>query len=416
MNSYVKTFLRGSAVSLAGAILLGVINFFTRRQLSVELSIADYGTFYGIFSFYSIVFCFTELGLAQSGTVMIASVAREKRQRDKIFSNLFWIKTLLASICAIAAGIFCSWQYGELSGVVIFFFSGFFVCKTLNNALQALWNGQKKYTVQQSFYTTTAILIFLCLSVVYQITLMGAVFFFFFATMTTLGGGLLYSRITGLGKLSIGIDRHISKTLLANGGMIAVSTTLISATYHLDSVMLNALQGAESVGMYNVALPIMQIVQAAMVFPAVFLPIAVDLNKNQEYLKLLSFVRYSLLVTLGALLPVGIFFYYSAEFLINLLFDERYIAAAPAIPILCLGLVFFTAGNFFMQIMIAIKKIHAMALISLITFLCNLVMNYTLIKKMNFCGAAWAMLLTHAIMALLCYIVLVYCIKKLNRP
>ena len=407
--------MRGSVISLFGAGLFGLANFFIRRQLSVELSVADYGIFYGVFSLYSVIFCFMELGLGRTGTLLIAAAGEDTKRRDKVFTGVFQLKVLLSLCCAVAAAFWCFRQYSELSRSIIVLFSGLFVCKTLLGALHALWNGQKKYATQQLFPLLISALTLLCLLPDAKITLSRAAFFFFASTLAGLVSGWFYSRFTGLGRLCMEFDPGLCRELLTTGGVIAVCTTLISAGYYLDTVMLSALKSHESVGLYNAALPVMQIVQAGMVFPAVFLPIAVELNKNKEYTKLLAFVRYALLIALAALLPVWGFFYFTSEFLIRFLFDVRYIAAAPAIPILCVGLVFFTLGNFLMQIIICLKQLRSMSVISLITFVCNIVLNYILIKHLDFCGAAWAMLTTHAIFALLCCIVLEHSIKKLKH-
>ena len=100
MNSYLKTFLRGSAVSLVGAGILGIANYFIRRTLCNSMSLTDYGIFYSTFSLLSIIFCFTDLGLIQTGTVMIASAAEDHQKRDSIFFHLFLLKGGLALVCA----------------------------------------------------------------------------------------------------------------------------------------------------------------------------------------------------------------------------------------------------------------------------------------------------------------------------
>ena len=84
MNNHLKTFLCGSAVSLTGAGLTGIVNYLVRRTLCNNMTLTDYGTFYSTFSLFIMIFGFTDLGLTQSGTVMIASVPENADKRNMI--------------------------------------------------------------------------------------------------------------------------------------------------------------------------------------------------------------------------------------------------------------------------------------------------------------------------------------------
>ena len=94
-GAYLKTFFRGSVVSLAGTVLLGATNYLVRRKLSIELAIAEYGAFYGMFALLSMVFGVSDVGLTQSGTLAIAA-ARSRRAIDAVFSQLFMLTGVLA--------------------------------------------------------------------------------------------------------------------------------------------------------------------------------------------------------------------------------------------------------------------------------------------------------------------------------
>jgi O-antigen/teichoic acid export membrane protein len=159
----------------------------------------------------------------------------------------------------------------------------------------------------------------------------------------------------------------------------------------------------------------MQIVQSAMVFPVVFLPIAVDMSIKHEYIKMLSFVRTALLTALVGLVPSGLFFYYCSSWLIRILFKPEYTGAATATTLLCMGMVFFTLGTLFLQIMLSLHKTVPMALIAVVTTVCSLILNYFFIIKADVNGAANATLLSYALFAFLTYITLEYYIKRLRK-
>ena len=415
MNSYLKTFLRGSAVSLTGAILLGVINYLVRRILCNNMSLADYGIFYSTFALFSMIFGFTDLGLTQSGTVMIASAAENQAERNKIFSHLFFIKASIALMTASVVALFYQFTKNSTNTLFILIFLAYFIMQVLNGTLQSLWGGLKKYTLQQIGYCVLALLTVLLLCSLKEFKLSIVASCFFAAAIVTLIAGLIYSRVLDLGFLRWGPDRNLCKTLLTTGGIIAVTTTLLSFMYNISATMLLAQKGAESAGLYNIALPIMQIVQATMVFPVVFLPIAVDMSRKHEYKKLLSFVRIALLTALAALIPTGIFFYYCSPMLIRILFKPEYVGAATATTFLCLGLVFFTLGNFLFQIMLSLYKTVPMALIAVVATVSSLLLNYFLINWADVNGAAIATLLSYMLFALLTYIALEYYTPRIKK-
>ena len=412
-GAYLKIFFRGSSVSLAGTGLVGIVNYLVRRKMSIDLPIAEYGAFYSMFALFSLVFALADIGLTQTGTLMIAS-AEDPRRREAVFSQLFFLKGVSSILCSCGIVVFFEASgRAELIAPGLLLMGVFFVFQTLNGTLQALWNGLKKFGTQQFFYLLTA---GLTLALLYGTrgagTLGKATLCFTIASGAVLLGGLIYSQIGGLGRLRLQFRREICRTLVLTGGQIAISTSLLSFMYHLDTIMLNALRGPESAGMYNVALPLMQIVQALMVFPAVFLPIAVEMERQEEYVKLLRFVGGAVLVTAAAVGPVWGFFHWSGAFLIRILFDAKYVAAAPAATVLCVGLLFFTLGNFLLQIMFCLRKTGVMVAISVAAAVSNFVLNYVLIGRYDFLGAAQATLLSYLIFALLTGAALTYVLKR----
>ena len=411
MNNYLKTFLRGSAVSLAGAVLQGITNYLVRRILCNTLSLADYGVFYSTFSLLSIVFCFTDMGLIQTGTVMIATAAEDSQKKNRVFSQLFGLKGSLALGGSLLFLIFAP---GELKNNIIFLslFLCFFVMQVLLGTIQALWNGQKLYAIQQIAYISVAVLTLTGVLLIPAINLISAVLCFLLADFFVLTAALVYSHLYKIGRLHLSWDKKLCRQMLMTGGLVAISSTLLSLMFHTDTTMLKFIKGAESAGLYNVAQPIMQILYAAMIFPTVFLPIAAEMGNKQEYAKLQSVVRYALLLALTALFPTGIFFHYCSPWLIRILFKPEYVSAAHATTILCVGLIFFTLGNFLFQIMLSLKKVVVMAVIALFSIICNLCLNYCFILRWDINGAAFATLTSYVIFSLICYVVLEFYIRR----
>ena len=412
-GEYLKTFFRGSSVSLIGTGLFGILNYLIRRKLSIDLSIAQYGTFYALFALYALVFGLADIGLTQTGTLMIAGAADSPPRRDAVFSQLFLLKAVSAVLCACGILWFLratgrsEYLAGGLTLMALYF-----VLQTLNGTLQALWNGLKKFGTQQAFYLLTSGLTLALLWAGGARTPGRITLYFTLAAGVALLGGAFCSHMGGSGRLRMQFRKKICKELILTGGQIAISTSLLSFMYYMDTLMLEALRGPESTGLYNVALPLMQIVQALMVFPGVFLPIAVEMERKGEYGKLLRFVGGAVLVTIAAIGPVWGFFHWKSAFLIRILFDAKYVAAAPAATVLCVGLLFYTLGNFLVQIMFCLRKTGVMTGIAAAAALLNFVLNYVLITRNDFLGAAQATLLSYLLFALLTGAALVYVLER----
>ena len=101
-KSHLKIFICGSAVSLLGTVLLGIVNYLTRRFLCCSLSIADYGTFYSAFALLAMVFGICDLGLTQSGTMLIAAAGLSQSQIANPKPVFFYSKAA-ADCCVLRA-------------------------------------------------------------------------------------------------------------------------------------------------------------------------------------------------------------------------------------------------------------------------------------------------------------------------
>ena len=415
-GAYLKTFVRGSFISLAGTGLLGVINYLIRRKLSLDLSIADYGTFYSMSALFAMVFGVSDIGLTQSGTLMIAA-AQSRRSRDTVFSQLFMLKGGMGLLCAAGVGLFAALFGGPtLRNPCLLPLAALFVCQTLNGTLQALWNGRKKYASQQFFLIFIAGLTFSMLWIPGGGPVLRRVAWcFLFPSAVALTAGLIYSRMAGIGAVRLRISRKLCGALFVTGGVMAASSAALTLMYYMDTVMLEALRGPESAGLYNVALPIMQIAQSLMIFPGVFIPIAVEMSRKKEYSRLLSYVVGAIVVAAVAVLPMWGVFHWSGAFLIRLLFDAKYASAAPALAILCAGMVFFTLGNLLLQVMFCLGKVAAAAFVAGFAAFLNIVLNYLLIRRFDICGAAAATFASYAAFAMTIGVVLIRILKREGR-
>lgn len=415
-----KTFMRGSVISLLGTGILGLLNYFVRRTLSIQLSEIDYGIFYSTFALLSLIYGFGDLGMTQSATTLIAKYAGTPKQ-GSLFSALFLFRlgvTTIATVAVLGGSGFLSEHYLKTSlHAPLLILAGMLFFQSMGSCFRSLWIGLKQFGTMQIIQVLGVVLLLLGVLAVGRggnLTLICLVFFI--ATAITTIGSALYEFWRGRIAWSFKVDKSSWGELLGLGGGLAFSSTLFTSLYYMDTVMLTSLEGVESSAMYNVALPIMQIMQSAMVFPAVMLPVAMDMTKRMDFRGLRKFTILALLATLLAAPFCYLFFHWSAAWLIGVLFSVKYVAAAPAVPLLCTASLFFTLGNFLLQILICQGKTGLIALIAGICFGSNFLLNFFLIRHFGFTGAAAATLCSYVIFVLAAAgILMIIFRKKINQ-
>lgn len=421
MNTHLKTFLHGSLFSFIAMFIGGVVNYLTRRYLALHLSEYNFGLFYGMFSFVCIAGSFAEFGLTQSGTVLFAeaAAAQKKNEFPKIFSALIVLRAIFCTLIFAGLLLFHAEIRKGFGGVA--FPTYLLICLLVliqipEGTCTSFWNGMKLFSVSYGLFICKTILIFLCVSLLTPLLALPG-------TCTAFLAGPLTAALISLGilcihykiRLNLHIDRSLWKRVLSLSGFVAISIMLLNVIYHIGAVLLTFIKGAESTSYYNIGLSFMQIIQVTMVFPTIFLPIAVQMNREKKYTSLKKVLYISVFLTLLVLPITALFFHLTSPALINFLFSEKYGRAAPTVTVLCSGLLFYTLSNFLSQILISMNQVKAMALNTLIVTGINILLNLALIHFYDFTGAAFASAISYILLALLNVLLLYSTISRSCR-
>jgi len=186
----------------------------------------------------------------------------------------------------------------------------------------------------------------------------------------------------------------------------AVGLVGLTAISNMDQQLLTWLSNLERVGLYNIALPIAQIMQPLIILPVVFMPIVAELwqhGRKEEIAKLteaITAVLFILLwVTMITLLPL-------AKFIISLLFGSQFTEAGTALTILCTGTIFFAAASFYISALNASGAARQGAVILIGGAIFNIICNAIMISLWNINGAATATALSYLFICMASYFVL----------
>jgi O-antigen/teichoic acid export membrane protein len=192
------------------------------------------------------------------------------------------------------------------------------------------------------------------------------------------------------------------KTLLADSWPLMLSGMAIMVYMRIDQIMLGQLLGDESVGIYTAAVKISEIVYfipmsiAASAFPAI-----VEVRKRDEALYYRRLQRlYDLMVALSLAVALPVTFL--SDWMVTFLFGSAYRAAGPVLAIHIWAGVFVFLG-------VAGSKWYIVENLQKISLLntslgaaANIVLNYIFIPRWGVAGAAWATVVSYAIVAYLC--------------
>ena len=404
-----KSFLRGSAVSMIGVGTMGIMNYLIRRTLALNLPETEYGFFYSAFALMMLVMVFLDLGLTQSTIILMSKSFTKKslEESKKIFTLTFMTKTTLAIIFLITMELLApslNKYYFKYSDSYLMLMLVFLIIpgQTVEAALGSVISAKKAFGTQQLLYNLKTFLILSGIVIfVPNYGLKAAILCFIIPSVITIGISFKVIKNYGISFFPLkSICPDNFKKIFSLSSCLAISTAGMSIMYYMDTVCLTWLLDLKSVAMYNIALPIMQIAQGFFVFPAIFTPFVSEMWQKKDYkrIKHSCLVANSLmLLTLPVFLFGGIYF---SQYIIGLLFDTKYASAAPAVTVLWCGMVFFSIASFNMNALNSGGKQKNTTILVIFCLVVNFVLNVILIPQFNYTGAALATAITYFIMAL----------------
>lgn len=186
-----------------------------------------------------------------------------------------------------------------------------------------------------------------------------------------------------------------SLPLVASGAM----TIIIS---DIDLYMLGALRGTETVGVYNVAYPLAQLLTTAMMaFGFIFMPIISELDARDEPSQMKQLyqlaTRWVVLVTL----PVFLVLFLFPQQAIRYTFGVEYLPGAAALSVLAAAFFVHTAFGLNKNTLTSLGHTRLIMMDDVSAAVINILLNIALIPQYGLIGAAYATAASYLLMNLL---------------
>jgi O-antigen/teichoic acid export membrane protein len=397
-------FARGIFVAGVSVVLMGIINYLFRRLLIVNLSTDDYGYFYSCLAIALTLLAVFDLGMGESQAILISKYSekgdftRTRRLMNsvmfaKLAAGVLLLGIMLAALPALTEFTGKS-EYGVLVLSMLLCTLPFvMVYSTHLSALQ----GKKDFVARSGLQLIKfAMILIATWWFIKDYGIRAPVFSYFSGSVlvTVITVVYILARHRNL-MLPLEVSGDPLKEVALYSVWVAISVAGQMFVTQIDTLMLTYFTDLHQVALYNVALPVLQIFHAFLIFPLVFAPIATNLWQHGAREDIASLFRatFDLLLACSWMFVLVVFVY--AEPIVAMMFDEKVVAAAKPLMLLTCGTAFLIMSRVTITLLNAMQRQKDIALVVAAGVILNIVANVFLIPHFGMMGAAAASVATY---------------------
>ncbi|MBL7077254.1 MAG: polysaccharide biosynthesis C-terminal domain-containing protein [Kiritimatiellae bacterium] len=395
---------RGTLAGLIGTVGMGIVNFFLRRHWALTLEQADFGWFYVNYTLFFIAAFVIDLGGANYSTIAIAKhdESGDHETANHIFFSISLYKMLSGLVGTVVVWLLAPWlavrlqHEGSVGAIRLMAF--FFPLFCLEGHLFAVLCSFKAFAVGYGMLLLKFILILLAAMRLPPLIHIPPLLFIGGSALTCV---LAIGYLVGSGKVQVharfcslhGIGKYLVK-----GIWLALFNVSAQTVLYVDIMVAALLLGVTVMAVYNVAVPIVQILYSLLVIvPTVGTPVIAAMwekdNAEPVVAELCSTFLIAMVGLLWCALLVTVPF---GNLLIVLLFSAQFVEAGVLLPYLASGIILYIVAFSFLSAWNARGKNHTTSLIMLFGPVLNIVLCLVLIPRLGLRGAAVAVFCAHA--------------------
>lgn len=362
------------------------ILFLVTILIARNFSPGAYGVFGYVFSVMTLIAMIADFGLTN---ITIRELAKKRTEAKKYFEDAISLKILLTVIafaCMIAAAAFLNpniRMLAVLAGLSILLEG---MTDYLRTSFRMTEHTQFEVVVKAA---TALILIGLVIScILLKRSLTDILFGYIIAHLF----GLLLSLRLIDRKMTFSINASFVRHLLGESWPLFLGLVCTAAYGQIDLILIKIYRGFAEVGLYQAAykllfgFQLLKVVHMAM-FPRLATFYAE--GSNLEYRKLM---RTSIVLSLTALVPVGLIATFFPADIIKLFFGQHYVSASIALPLLIWSGIISFINTFFSYTLIISGHQKGWLILEFLALVLLIIIEVTLIPRIGFFGAAIATL------------------------
>ncbi|OGU36139.1 MAG: hypothetical protein A2315_02900 [Ignavibacteria bacterium RIFOXYB2_FULL_35_12] len=368
-----------------------LLGFFTLVYLGRVLDKNGFGIIGFATAFVSYFILVVNFGFSTYGTM---EIAKDPSKISKFVNNIFSIRILLAIFLSLILILYLFFSEHSTVTKYVILITGL---NLFTNAFALNWIFQAvekmQYIAIRQVLSGLLGLIGVVIFVHSENDLLIAASIL---TLSTLLGNIwfipIYQKM--FSKIKFEFSFPFWKELFRESFPLAFASIMIGIYYNLDMVMLGYMKPESDVGIYNAAYKVflLGIIPFQLIFSAFFPQLSrVGLRANEEFK--ITIKNYAKFV-LGSGIVSGIFLFSFSERIILLVFGGSYLAAALPLSILAMNVIVVSLNVFLGNPMMAWGKLREYAIAIAFCAISNIILNFVLIPKYSYIGAAFATLLS----------------------
>lgn len=410
--SYTRRAVRGTIIVFTISILAAFIGYLIRMVLARNLTPAEYGLFFSVFTLISLLASFKSLGLGEALVKYIPEFV-VKRKLALIKNSIFLVigfnllsSLILSAVLFISSGYLAVHYFKDSLAVpVLSIFIIIFILAIFKDTLRNLFNAFQRMVPFSLMYLmeNLLILIFILIFFAFGFKIFSPLFAYVAAYLLLFIIFFpFFLKIYPLFKYKFKFSKELSKTLFKFGIPVMIGGVGGIILLYTDTLVLTYFRPLSEVGIYNAVVPTAMLLNffsmavSQVIFPMVSELWAKKLNSHVSYGAYLL-QKYSFAV----IIPVALVIFSFPQITLRLLFGEAYVSGALALQLLVVGLVFFVVAGINMAILSGIGKPGTSTKILLIGALVNLITNFYFIPRWGMVGAAITSLFSYFLIMVL---------------
>jgi len=384
-----------SASKIIGTILALVSIGFITRYLGKD-GFGDYSTVLAFFAFFSAI---ADLGLYSIST---REISRPESDERKIIGNVFAIRLLISfGIVIISPLVVIFFPYSQSVKIGIIIAASAYFFASSYSVLIGLF--QKRLVMDKVAIGELIGKIFQ-VAVVVAVVKMNLGFRFII-------GSLLVNMLVSFVVIYLWSRKYIVfrlifdwpawKAFLKESYPMGISAIIVFAYFKLDTILLSVLKTSADVGIYNAAY---KVLESIIFFPAMFIGLVMPIMARYIFherskFDLVADKTFKVFLIFAVPLLVGLSFL--SRDVIGLIGGAVFSESVGVLKILAWALTFVFFGNYFTNILIAGNMQKKLMKILFVCAIFNISLNFVLIPRYSYLGAAVTSSLTEFLVVIL---------------
>jgi O-antigen/teichoic acid export membrane protein len=402
MSSYARKAVHGALIVLVLSLVSAVAAYAFRFLLARKLSIEEYGLFFALLAFISLLNLFKDFGLGYALLKFIpeAQVTRNYARIKSMIASCFAVQSASSGIITLALIIFAplimnKFFHSTLTSLFFVFALAFFVSFAQNIIMVCFQGFQKMFlfSIQDLARNLTVMIIaWLLLNIGLGIFAPAIAYLAMYAVVFALFFWIFTKKVfKKFWKVRAQYSRELFGQLIFFGLPAMLTIFGNNLLQYTDTLLLTYFTDLASVGLYQVAVPLSALVlylaHAASVVATPITSELLMLKKKKELKNGIEILHKYLFL---AVVPIAAVLIAFPEIFITNLFGNKFLGATTALRILAAGAVFYTLAYSNLSILFGLGKPKYNTLVMLATAGVNIILDIILIPKYGIIGAASA--------------------------